>query len=512
MSPEMRVRISAQNDTARGFAEVKRDAVAAANAVEQSGRRAASGMTMLGESSRMAAMQQRNLVFQLNDVAVSLASGMNPMMVFAQQGSQIATIYGPEEGGLGRAFSETGKMATSLVTKLWPIGIAAAAVGVAVAGVTNEINKTAKTSVSMGDVLRGAFQLLGQSIMGELAPAFEWLGGIWDQITPYMKDGVNFLIGSFVKGYDDIKTYWSMLPAAMGDFAISAANNVMKATEQMINGSLGQINAFVLTAKAALGPVLGAALQPVMPVDFGKGLDNPFAGAGGDLHAQLAQNGINAFTTNWVGEIGKRAEAISLLGESTDKGTKSLRDMADSGFGKLIEKTDQFAEATRSAFSNMGTGLIEAFSKGGNVALNVLDMVMGKVGQLGESLLNNGLNGLLDMGIKALFGGLGGGAWNIPTSFVPGGFFPAFAGGTSSAPGGMAWVGEKGPELVNLPRGAQVIPNHALKGSGGGRSLIVNIDARGAQMGVAEQLDQWARFKLPALVRHHSGTSMAENG
>jgi hypothetical protein len=29
---------------------------------------------------------------------------------------------------------------------------------------------------------------------------------------------------------------------------------------------------------------------------------------------------------------------------------------------------------------------------------------------------------------------------------------PGFASGTSSAPGGLALVGEKGPELVNLPR------------------------------------------------------------
>jgi hypothetical protein len=33
-----------------------------------------------------------------------------------------------------------------------------------------------------------------------------------------------------------------------------------------------------------------------------------------------------------------------------------------------------------------------------------------------------------------------------------------FATGTNFAPGGMALVGERGPELVNLPRGSQVIP------------------------------------------------------
>jgi len=35
---------------------------------------------------------------------------------------------------------------------------------------------------------------------------------------------------------------------------------------------------------------------------------------------------------------------------------------------------------------------------------------------------------------------------------------PAFAVGTRYAPGGMALVGERGPEMINLPRGSQVIP------------------------------------------------------
>jgi len=43
---------------------------------------------------------------------------------------------------------------------------------------------------------------------------------------------------------------------------------------------------------------------------------------------------------------------------------------------------------------------------------------------------------------------------------------PHYASGTNSAPGGMALVGEQGPELVNLPGGSQVIPNSALGGIG----------------------------------------------
>lgn len=43
-----------------------------------------------------------------------------------------------------------------------------------------------------------------------------------------------------------------------------------------------------------------------------------------------------------------------------------------------------------------------------------------------------------------------------------------FASGTSGASSGWAWVGERGPELVKMRGGEQVIPNHVLKGFAGG--------------------------------------------
>lgn len=54
------------------------------------------------------------------------------------------------------------------------------------------------------------------------------------------------------------------------------------------------------------------------------------------------------------------------------------------------------------------------------------------------------------------------GAINGALSGIPGSpkvSIPRFATGTNFAPGGMAWVGERGPELVNLPRGSQVHTN-----------------------------------------------------
>jgi hypothetical protein len=44
--------------------------------------------------------------------------------------------------------------------------------------------------------------------------------------------------------------------------------------------------------------------------------------------------------------------------------------------------------------------------------------------------------------------------------------YPGNAAGTDNWRGGMTWVGEKGPELLNLPRGSQVIPNNKISSSG----------------------------------------------
>jgi hypothetical protein len=57
---------------------------------------------------------------------------------------------------------------------------------------------------------------------------------------------------------------------------------------------------------------------------------------------------------------------------------------------------------------------------------------------------------------------------------------PGFASGTDFAPGGLAIVGEKGPELVNLPRGARVSPNFKMPAVASYRLPDMGSVARGA--------------------------------
>ncbi|MCK1684241.1 hypothetical protein IVA87_33865 [Bradyrhizobium sp. 147] len=143
----------------------------------------------------------------------------------------------------------------------------------------------------------------------------------------------------------------------------------------------------------------------------------------------------------------------------------------------------------------------QAFGDFAKVALRAIEEVIIKllvVGPLMRSL--QGAFGGFD-----LFGGGGSGS-AMGTIQVGSQLFPQFAGGTDYAPGGPAIVGENGPEIVNLPRGAQVIPNDIARQMGGnGVSVPINItmDARGADNAAEARINRQLaelRAELPSIV------------
>lgn len=91
--------------------------------------------------------------------------------------------------------------------------------------------------------------------------------------------------------------------------------------------------------------------------------------------------------------------------------------------------------------------------------VSAMDALANAAGRLGDKLIDMALNQAINSLFGNLMGSLGGGA-SDPWAGMR---IPGFAAGTNSAPGGLAMVGEKGPELVNLPRGSQVIPNDILR-------------------------------------------------
>ncbi len=170
------------------------------------------------------------------------------------------------------------------------------------------------------------------------------------------------------------------------------------------------------------------------------------------------------------------------------------------------DKYEAVNELTRE-FGQMGISAIEGLIDGTKSLNDVLADTLKRLSQmvLQAALLGDGPLASL-FGSKSSGGGVGGllglitggltGGGGSSTVMVGNYAMPKFAKGTDFAPGGMALVGENGPEILNIPRGGQVIPNNVLRRSAGGSQAITyapNIDARGASVETVARLEQMMR-------------------
>ena len=129
------------------------------------------------------------------------------------------------------------------------------------------------------------------------------------------------------------------------------------------------------------------------------------------------------------------------------------------------------------AFKSMGDMITQQIAR--IMAQKFTDWLFGGQGSSGGGLFGNLLGSLFGGGSSSSGASLAGGGGSLFSA-------PGFAGGTDFAPGGMAWVGEEGPELVNLPRGAQVIPAHESARMGMTLNQTINV-MPGATRETAEQ-------------------------
>lgn len=150
-------------------------------------------------------------------------------------------------------------------------------------------------------------------------------------------------------------------------------------------------------------------------------------------------------------------ETASKINEIVENGGGSLRAYADEAerTGRILD------ESTVTALDNV------------NTAINKF-----------KSNLDNAKNslGALLVGLLTFNGDLISDAWSGIKGSVSG-MFTGYADGTYNHPGGLALVGERGPELLRLPTGSQVYPTGVSQymmqsARGGGDTYNITIDAK----------------------------------
>ncbi len=177
---------------------------------------------------------------------------------------------------------------------------------------------------------------------------------------------------------------------------------------------------------------------------------------------------------------GKTAQAVL-------KGSQAIinnMQLATDSMMKVLEDfnnraADIINNGITSTFDGLGEAIGNSLAGAGNILQNVTQTLFSVLGdivmQLGKLAIATavGIKGIKTAlatlnPVVALTAGVALVALGkaIKTSITSLADVPGYASGTNFAPGGVALVGERGPELVNLPRGSQVIPNHAISAQG----------------------------------------------
>jgi hypothetical protein len=279
----------------------------------------------------------------------------------------------------------------------------------------------------------------------------------------------------------------------------AAANVLASAQQELVNSANNRYRA-VMDAVGASQIDIDVIGKSVGETELLKDNWQTYA----DLRAEADKNGTK-FDDAQYARLVKQNEALAAL-KQTEAEMSELNNLQFAGtqIGRTdTEQTvastlrDLFGDDYLSHMNDAIAGQIrfnDALSATGDTAKSALstfvsdlrqgksgiDAVVDALGNVEDKLLdiaeNNLISGLLGNGssgggllgsIVSAITGLGSTSSSPP---AVNGLLGHNAGGTNNWRGGPTWVGEQGPEVVDLPAGARVTPNYKLRSGGGAGS------------------------------------------
>lgn len=409
-----------------------------------------------------------------------------------------------------------------------------------------------KTFDGMLSTLKDGFaQLAGQAVQPFFELAKQGMAGLTELISgPAVQNGIANLVGWFT----------TALPDAISKFtqALETVFNIL--TPEILLPIAAVIGGVLVTAFTAWAISAGAAaaatlvaLAPLVAVgaavgllaaawltnfggirtvteDFAGWINTTFGPSVTDALSQLqtaALPALQAFggwisgtllpavqgLANWLGPI--LGAALAGIGDFVIRqALPALTQLAVWILTKGLPAFGGFANQIGGALNAAIAGAIDLWGKllkGFQDAARFLADVQAGLQSVASAIngtFTNALNGLLTtiqpiinalVGLRDLILEILAGISRIQMPGMPG--IPGFAGGTNFAPGGLALVGERGPELVNLPRGSQVIPNNKLGATQASaqRPIIIHYSPTVSLMDEAEAMTKLGPFIRAAL-------------
>ena len=215
-----------------------------------------------------------------------------------------------------------------------------------------------------------------------------------------------------------------------------------------------------------------------------------------------AYDGLRASLDPVIAATQEYDESMKILNEKFPIASERGQEYADTQ--TLIAAKLRDAKIAANELANQFAGVATSIITG---ASSAKDAVASLLETLAQTALNKGFAQLFSLAMGS-FGGSAPLTSPRPMARPIG----LNARGTNAWSGGPTVVGEEGPEIVNLPTGTKIHSATKSRSMSGGESgVVVNIDARGAVEGVAEQIRKEMGRMIP-IIRAESYTTIKDAG
>lgn len=338
----------------------------------------------LAKAQSMASFQRKNLIFQLNDVGVSLASGMNPMMVAIQQGSQISQIYAGS-GGVSAALRETASMAGMVATRFGGLAGAAGLVLAGLGGISERVRILTGEASTMGESFRAALQVSGISTSWEyttskIGDGFDWIAG-------KALDVAEMIINAFVAAGIDIAFVWDQFPNVVGaaftgaaNLAIGGLNKMTEMTVSAVNTIIEQFNKIPGVAIDMLAPTAGQ--METLPNLFKEDIDQAIALRNRLVNEAMAASPIRSFMDDAANQV------------ATNRAIESLKSLSSIDFGPATQSANAYSGAVGNIGKSAGSSVQQVINLQQNLVAANLSNVTSKTAFEGLELIRGSLKQL----------------------------------------------------------------------------------------------------------------------
>jgi hypothetical protein len=204
-----------------------------------------------------------------------------------------------------------------------------------------------------------------------------------------------------------------------------------------VTGQMDNMTAFIQRT--------GAAIMEALPADLSNGvkaLGDTIMGLGKDIDS-LDDRSIATMTDSMINAAGA-ANSFGNAAKGASGGVRSLNDQ--------VKETPLDIDNAKQKFEQLGQTIQSSMEQGFMAIFDGTKKASGAFKDMARQILAELFRVLVVQRVVGSFGGGGilgaiGGAFGIGKN----------ANGTTNWRGGLTMVGERGPELVNLPRGSQVV-------------------------------------------------------